>query len=135
MIVDRGVAGAGFVAAPSACTRSSHGLLRLETGFAGQNPDAEARFTAGAGFRSARLPAALRSALEPERPDDFRWSTTPLRLHPGGPEDRHAALLRIELPPPPGAPELAVGWRLVDPDGRVLRHSPPGTPAATPKPG
>ncbi|MCA9867595.1 MAG: hypothetical protein KC410_14000 [Anaerolineales bacterium] len=117
-------AGAGFVArALSLAPDLTRAPLRLETGFAGANPDAgpDSRPALDFDLPVYRLRFGL---LEPERPDDFRWSTTPLRLHPEALEDRHAALLRIELPPPPGVPELAVGWRLVDPDGRVLRHSP-----------
>jgi hypothetical protein len=68
----------------------------------------------------------LRFGLEePERPDDFHWTTTPLRLHPEALDARHAARLRADLPAPPGAPPPAISWRLVDPDGRILREQPP----------
>lgn len=60
---------------------------------------------------------------EPERPDDFHWATTPLRLHPAALDAPHSALLRADLPLPPGTQSL-VAWRLMAPDGRVLRETP-----------
>lgn len=67
----------------------------------------------------------LRTGLvEPEHPDDFVWATTPLRLHPAALDAPHSALLRADLPRPPGAP-LSVGWCLAALDGRLLRETQP----------
>lgn len=63
--------------------------------------------------------------VEPERPDAFQWATSPLRLHPEALDAAHTALLRADLPLPPGAPSPRVTWQLAAPDGRVLRQSPP----------
>lgn len=62
--------------------------------------------------------------VEPERPDAFQWATSPLRLHPEALDAAHTALLRADLPLPPGAPAPRVTWQLAAPDGRVLRRSP-----------
>ena len=72
---------------------------------------------------------------EPERPDDFRWATTPLRLHPAALDAPHSVLLRADLPPLPGAPPLPVGWRLAALDGRVLRKTPPRPASRHPQTG
>lgn len=61
--------------------------------------------------------------VEPERPEVFHWTTTPLRLHPAELDAPHSALLRADLPPLPGAPPLLAGWRLTSLDGRVLRET------------
>jgi len=63
--------------------------------------------------------------VEPERPDAFRWSTTPLRLHPATLDAPHTAMIRVDLPLPPGEPPRRAGWRLVDRSGRPLREQPP----------
>ena len=72
---------------------------------------------------------------EPERPDDFRWATTPLRLHPAALDAPHSALLRADLPPLPDAPPLPVGWRLAALDGRVLRETQPRPASRHPQTG
>lgn len=63
--------------------------------------------------------------VEPEQSEAFHSTTIPLRLHPEALDTPHAALLRADLPAPPGATPPAPGWRLVDPDGNVLQEQPP----------
>lgn len=60
--------------------------------------------------------------VEPERPDEFHWSTTPLRIHPKALANPQSALFRVELPLLPDQ-KLFTHWRLLDHEGRMVRET------------